>query len=238
MGAGPAFKAIKLQQTAPRPSLYLLCCPGHHPPSSPSSSSLSPLFLILIVHLDPIPTSRMGLLDRLRSRPRRSAGLATEHQTPPRSAKTQGRDYTRKLPRPVLAYIFAYVCPHTVDNSLETSEESMTDGCMLCDMRDLAHAALVCKRWYLEARALLYVTAAPNDLASHIIPYFLQTRRAHSLLLAIQMSASTPSTTANSSSSSLRNANVGLSSIAMETPSTRRRSASNSSCGRSANHKG
>ncbi|KAJ5462023.1 uncharacterized protein N7458_003575 [Penicillium daleae] len=98
----------------------------------------------------------MGLLDRLRARPRRSAGLATEHQTPPRSAKTTGRDYTRKLPRPVLAYIFAYVCPHSVDNSYETSEESMTDGCMLCDMRDLGHCAQVCKRWFLEARALLY----------------------------------------------------------------------------------
>ncbi|KAJ5177272.1 uncharacterized protein N7482_003149 [Penicillium canariense] len=98
----------------------------------------------------------MGLLDRLRARPRRSAGLATEHQTPPRSARTTGRDYTRKLPRPVLAYIFAHVCPHTVDNSYETSEESMTDGCMLCDMRDLAHCAQVCKRWFLEARALLY----------------------------------------------------------------------------------
>jgi hypothetical protein len=29
------------------------------------------------------------------------------------------------------------------------------DGCMLCDMRDLAHCAVVCKRWYLAARGVL-----------------------------------------------------------------------------------
>lgn len=97
----------------------------------------------------------MGLLDKLRARPRHSAGAATEFQTPPRSKTIPGRDYSRKLSRPVLAYIFALVCPHTVDESYETSEESMTDGCMLCDMRDLAHCAQVCKRWFIEARALL-----------------------------------------------------------------------------------
>jgi hypothetical protein len=95
----------------------------------------------------------MGLLNKLKAR--RSAGTSTEFATPPRSKTIPGRDYTRKLPRPVLAYIFALVCPHTVDESHETSEESMTDGCMLCDMRDLAHAAQVCKRWFIEARALL-----------------------------------------------------------------------------------
>lgn len=97
----------------------------------------------------------MGLLDKLKARPQRSAGTASaEFQTPPRSAP--GRDHTRKLPRPVLAYIFALVCPHAVDDSYETSEESMTDGCMLCDMRDLAHCAQVCKRWFIEARTLSY----------------------------------------------------------------------------------
>ncbi|KAF4201958.1 hypothetical protein CNMCM8927_000872 [Aspergillus lentulus] len=30
------------------------------------------------------------------------------------------------------------------------------DGCMLCDMRDLAHCAVVCKRWYLAAQSILY----------------------------------------------------------------------------------
>ncbi|KAF7713993.1 Uncharacterized protein PECH_006149 [Penicillium ucsense] len=99
----------------------------------------------------------MGLLDRLRARPRRSAGAATEYHTPPRSTRRDpGYDPTKQLPRPVLAYIFTLVCPHTLDDSYDTSEESTSDGCMLCDMRDLAHCAQVCKRWYLEARALLY----------------------------------------------------------------------------------
>ena len=101
----------------------------------------------------------MGLLDRLRAHPRRSTGSVIEQAPPsPRVAVagvSTGDDYTRKLPRPLLARIFNFVCPHSVDNSYETSEESMTDGCMLCDMRDLAHCALVSKRWFLEARALL-----------------------------------------------------------------------------------
>ncbi|PYH48509.1 F-box domain protein [Aspergillus saccharolyticus JOP 1030-1] len=106
----------------------------------------------------------MGLLSRLRrhSSKNHSAGnaatydhLRTEVDRYPRSGSNQ--DLTKSLPRPVLNRIFAAVCPHTVDDSYETSEESMTeDGCMLCDMRDLAHCALVCQRWYLEARALLY----------------------------------------------------------------------------------
>lgn len=66
-------------------------------------------------------------------------------------------DLTTRLPRKILARIFAQVCPHTLDHSYRSSEESMTeDGCMLCDMRDLAHCVLVCKHWLLEARALLY----------------------------------------------------------------------------------
>ncbi|CAL5871490.1 uncharacterized protein PFLUO_LOCUS5743 [Penicillium psychrofluorescens] len=93
----------------------------------------------------------MGLLDRIR-RPRASAGSASDTFSP----DTFGPDWTRHLPRPVLTRIFVFVCPHAVDNSYDSSEESMTDDCMLCDMRDLAHCALVSKRWLLEARALLY----------------------------------------------------------------------------------
>ncbi|KAL1959928.1 hypothetical protein VTO42DRAFT_596 [Malbranchea cinnamomea] len=67
------------------------------------------------------------------------------------------RDYTQILPPKVLRIIFTYVCPHSTDDSLNSSEESMTeDGCMLCDMRDLAHCALVCRRWYPLAQQLLY----------------------------------------------------------------------------------
>lgn len=68
------------------------------------------------------------------------------------------RDYTKLLPPNVLYNILTYVCPHSLDNSLSSSEESMTeDGCMLCDMRDLAHCTLVSKRWYNVAQPLLYV---------------------------------------------------------------------------------
>lgn len=63
----------------------------------------------------------------------------------------------KQLPNPVLARILSFVCPHAADSSYDTSEESMTeDGCMLCDMRDLAHCAVVCRRWYSVARSLLY----------------------------------------------------------------------------------
>lgn len=73
-----------------------------------------------------------------------------------------GRDFTKDLPPSVLARILSAVCPHTQDDSYDTSEESMTeDGCMLCDMRDLAHCAQVSRRWTVEARKLLY--ALPNN---------------------------------------------------------------------------
>ncbi|KAF3479455.1 uncharacterized protein GIQ15_06431 [Arthroderma uncinatum] len=63
------------------------------------------------------------------------------------------KDYTKVLPPNVLSNIFSQVCPHVRDSSLTSSEESMTeDGCMLCDMRDLAHAALVCTQWYQNVR--------------------------------------------------------------------------------------
>ncbi|KAM5471977.1 hypothetical protein MauCBS54593_003384 [Microsporum audouinii] len=67
------------------------------------------------------------------------------------------KDYTKALPPNVLSNIFFQVCPHARDTSLTSSEESMTeDGCMLCDMRDLAHAALVCTQWYGIAQNILY----------------------------------------------------------------------------------
>jgi hypothetical protein len=95
----------------------------------------------------------MGLFDKIRRSSRRSAEVATDPPSP--RVNVPGRDCTKRLPRPVLARIFSFVCPHTVDNTYSTSEESASDGCMLCDMRDLAHCALVCKRWFLDARALL-----------------------------------------------------------------------------------
>ncbi|KAJ4306560.1 hypothetical protein N0V88_001364 [Collariella sp. IMI 366227] len=44
-----------------------------------------------------------------------------------------------QLPRPVLARIFGFVCPHATDETYATCEQSaVDDGCMLCDLRDLA----------------------------------------------------------------------------------------------------
>lgn len=106
----------------------------------------------------------MGFLSRLRKRSKSHsrAGNAASYEhlrthredVPP--LPIMGTDYTKRLPRRVLIRIFSFVCPHTEDNSYDTSEESMTeDGCMLCDMRDLAHCALVCKRWSIDADTLL-----------------------------------------------------------------------------------
>ncbi|PWY86834.1 F-box domain protein [Aspergillus heteromorphus CBS 117.55] len=110
----------------------------------------------------------MGLLSRFRRRSK-SQSLGHSHGGVGNVANTDDHlcidadhpfaapDFSKKLSRPLLGRIFAFVCPHTVDYSYDASEQSMTeDGCMLCDMRDLAHCALVCKRWYFEARSLLY----------------------------------------------------------------------------------
>lgn len=69
----------------------------------------------------------------------------------PRSARL-----LETLPPTVLHRIFAFVCPHSQDESYETCEESsIEDACMLCDMRDLAHCVAVCKHWRKEALRLL-----------------------------------------------------------------------------------
>ncbi|KKY24855.1 putative f-box domain protein [Diplodia seriata] len=69
----------------------------------------------------------------------------------------RGRNCTEQLPDKVLRRIFEFVCPHTTDDSYETSEKSMIgDGCMLCDLRDLASCAQVRRRWYGVAQGLLY----------------------------------------------------------------------------------
>ncbi|KAL3476450.1 hypothetical protein BJX99DRAFT_227732 [Aspergillus californicus] len=106
----------------------------------------------------------MGLLSRLRQRSKSQsragnsvsfAQLRMNEDLPP--LPRYGPDLTQKLPDAVLARIFAFVCPHAVNDTYDTSEESMTeDGCMLCDMRDLAHCASVSRTWYPIARSLLY----------------------------------------------------------------------------------
>lgn len=63
-----------------------------------------------------------------------------------------------RLPEAAFKSIFAFVCPHSVDESYATCEQSsVEDGCMLCDLRDLARCVAVCRRWRTEAVKLLYV---------------------------------------------------------------------------------
>jgi len=62
------------------------------------------------------------------------------------------------LPPRVLRRIFAFVCPHSQDESYDTCEDSsFEDACMLCDLRDLAHCVGVSKIWRREGRNQLYV---------------------------------------------------------------------------------
>jgi hypothetical protein len=53
-----------------------------------------------------------------------------------------------QLPVPILQKVFSFVCPHCYDESYETCEQSaIEDACMLCDLRDIAHAGRVCRAW-------------------------------------------------------------------------------------------
>ncbi|KAI0407353.1 hypothetical protein F4802DRAFT_595171 [Xylaria palmicola] len=62
-----------------------------------------------------------------------------------------------QLPAPILERVFSFVCPHSCDESYETCERSaVEDACMLCDLRDLAHAGKVCRIWRQSAIKLMY----------------------------------------------------------------------------------
>ncbi len=69
----------------------------------------------------------------------------------PRSAALLAR-----LPPPILRRIFGFVCPNSLDESYETCERSALDnGCMLCNVRDLAHCVAVCRAWRKAAVPVL-----------------------------------------------------------------------------------
>ncbi len=70
-----------------------------------------------------------------------------------------GPDQTPRLPDKIIRRIFEEVCPHAADESLVSSEDSGHDGCMSCDMRDLAHCALTKRQWYGVAAGILCVCA-------------------------------------------------------------------------------
>jgi hypothetical protein len=62
------------------------------------------------------------------------------------------------LPPKVLERIFAFVCPHALDESYDTCEGSASSSdsvCMLCDLRDLAHCVQVCRAWRPSAVKVL-----------------------------------------------------------------------------------
>jgi hypothetical protein len=79
-----------------------------------------------------------------------------------------GKDVTSRLPIAILQTIFVLLCPLTVDDSYDSSEESLVGyGCALCDLRSLAHCALVSMKWCNAAQYLMY---APILLYSHLWP--------------------------------------------------------------------
>ncbi|KAI9890363.1 MAG: hypothetical protein M1814_004273 [Vezdaea aestivalis] len=101
----------------------------------------------------------MGFLKHIRSKSRLHSHSPEPIRSDPRSFNHRGyaRDPTTRLPDAVLELIFSYVCPHTQDDSYFSAEDSLTEnGCMLCDLRDLAHCAVVCRRWRKSAQLLLY----------------------------------------------------------------------------------
>ncbi|CAK4016866.1 related to F-box domain [Lecanosticta acicola] len=103
----------------------------------------------------------MGLLKHFRSKSRLKENSPQPTRSQPfQSTSRYGRagpDHTQRLPEKVLENIFSYVCPHTQDVSYETCEDSQIgDGCMLCDLRDLAKSAQTCRKWYATAQSMLY----------------------------------------------------------------------------------
>ncbi|PGG98059.1 hypothetical protein AJ79_08991 [Helicocarpus griseus UAMH5409] len=87
-------------------------------------------------------------------------------------------DFTQKLSPEILSRIFSFVCLHSVDDTYNSSEESMTeDGCMLCDMRDLAHCALVNRRWHSPAHNLLYQNVRIDAVHYCDLEYELSAKR-------------------------------------------------------------
>ncbi|KAK5747162.1 hypothetical protein LTR17_000296 [Elasticomyces elasticus] len=105
----------------------------------------------------------MGLLKHLRSKSRLTSSGPTpttstfplpNHQQQP----YRGPNQIARLPDPVLERLFQHLCPHTLDYTYVPSEQSQlnSDGCPLCDLRDLAHCASVCRRWYTISQGVLY----------------------------------------------------------------------------------
>jgi hypothetical protein len=66
--------------------------------------------------------------------------------------------YASRLDRKILNRIFGFICPQTLDTSYQTLDDvDLEVDCMLCNLRDLAHCARVCKAWQNPAMELLCV---------------------------------------------------------------------------------
>ncbi|KAF2179867.1 F-box domain-containing protein [Zopfia rhizophila CBS 207.26] len=99
----------------------------------------------------------MGFMKRFRSRNKLKDKEKKQFRDDVRCAPAYyGPDCTARLNDKILRCIFEFVCLHSTDESYDASEHSEIDGCMLCDMRDLAHCALVKRQWYGAAAGQLY----------------------------------------------------------------------------------
>jgi len=96
----------------------------------------------------------MGFLHHFRSK---SKNKDEEHDLPRyHRPSISGRNYSEYIDDGILGRILQHVCPHSVDDTYVASEHSaLGEGCMLCDMRDLAHSAQVNRRWYGVAQRVL-----------------------------------------------------------------------------------
>jgi len=98
----------------------------------------------------------MGLLKHFRSRSKLGSDYKQNARVDYSVQPVAGRDYIARLPPRLLKYIFEFLCPHTLDKSYDVSEKAdVGDGCMLCDLRDLAHCAAVRSSWYQPAQQQL-----------------------------------------------------------------------------------
>ena len=103
----------------------------------------------------------MGLLKHFRSKSRlvkRDPIEKFDHL--PKNHRPPASDYISILDqeafRPILYNILTFVCPHAVDERFKPIEECIIGyGCMLCDLRDLAHCASVKRGWSGIAMFLL-----------------------------------------------------------------------------------
>ncbi|KAG6009964.1 hypothetical protein E4U21_000735 [Claviceps maximensis] len=81
------------------------------------------------------------------------------------------------LPAKVLSRIFTFVCPHALDESYETCEESAEKGCMLCDLRDLSRCVLVNRAWREVAIKILYHSVRIDPVHYCKLEVYLAERR-------------------------------------------------------------